>query len=303
MNNILISFIIPYHNEPTVMLRQCIESIMSLALSDGEREILLIDDGSTVSPMPELGALGNAISYVHQNNEGPSSARNNGIDRAKGRYIQFVDSDDFLFADAYDDIISCIRQSDTDMLMYRFSTNEAHQRICDMKSTKCWSGDDFLCHNNLRAACCTYIFKRELLGTMRFKKGIFLEDSLFTPLLILRAKNLINSRTEAYYYRQHGGTTTSNRNESHITRRLDDTLTVILELQKESCLMQGTKKRAIQRCIDQQVMGYIYVIFTLTRSIREVYARTRLLKSHGLYPLPIKPYTLKYWLFALFFRF
>jgi len=295
----ILSFIITYHNEPISMLRECIQSIIALQIPSNALEIILVDDGSKVSPMPELADFSPLVNYIYQENQGLSAARNRGLEEAKGEYIQFVDCDDYLFTEPYRHILSLL--AGKDIVMYRFSTNPAVPQPC---SSLLWegSGSLLLSTQNLRAASCLYIFKRSLLGNLRFRRGIYHEDSLFTPQLLLRSQNICVTTLQAYYYRQHEGTIMSKRSEAHIQKRLDDTLTVLLELQQHRNDLQGMAKEAMQRCIDQQVMGYIYFIITLTKSFGEYKRRTAVLRHHGLFPMPLKFYTLKYWLFALLFR-
>ena len=70
-----ISFIITYYNIDVDMLCQCIDSIMALSLRPSEREIIVIDDGSDVSPIEALRKYDNDIMYVRQSNQGLSAAR------------------------------------------------------------------------------------------------------------------------------------------------------------------------------------------------------------------------------------
>ena len=98
----LVSFIITYHNEPADMLHACIESILALSLGDSEREIIIIDDGSDVSPVSFLTDCIDEVIYVRQRNMGLSQARNRGIDMAHGYFIQFVDADDAIIAPPYE---------------------------------------------------------------------------------------------------------------------------------------------------------------------------------------------------------
>ena len=92
----LVSFIITYYNLPVDMLHECIGSIMQLPLQSEEREIILIDDGSDITPLNEIIDYRDEVIYLRQHNQGLSTARNVGVDISKGRYIQFIDADDCL---------------------------------------------------------------------------------------------------------------------------------------------------------------------------------------------------------------
>ena len=80
----LVSFILTYYNLPTDLLCQCIDSILRLSLRPDEREIIIVDDGSDQSPMNDLLRYGDEITYVRKKNGGLSTARNQGIEVARG---------------------------------------------------------------------------------------------------------------------------------------------------------------------------------------------------------------------------
>ena len=89
-NSPIISFIITDYNISIELLKQCIESILSLDIAPDDREIILIDDGSYISPFKELSSYQNQVFCFSQPNKGLSAARNKGIELAKGKYILFI---------------------------------------------------------------------------------------------------------------------------------------------------------------------------------------------------------------------
>ena len=105
----LISFVIAYYNLPVEMLIQCIDSITALSLSREEREIIVVDDGSDLSPLNDMTGQRDDIIYVRQQNGGLSSARNMGLALAKGQYIQLVDADDYLLQAPYEQCLDIVR--------------------------------------------------------------------------------------------------------------------------------------------------------------------------------------------------
>ena len=113
---LLISFIITYFNEPLDMLHECINSIHALKLERSVYEIIVVDDGSKESPQTFLSCLDKDIVCLTQKNQGLSVARNNGISAAHGEYLQFIDSDDSLIAEVYNDILSQITYNFTSIL-------------------------------------------------------------------------------------------------------------------------------------------------------------------------------------------
>ena len=87
----LVSIIIPNYNREVLVA----ETVQNMLDQDyPEKEIIVIDDGSTDGSVDRLREFGEAIKIVQQKNQGPGAARNNGMKIAKGKYIQFMDNDD-----------------------------------------------------------------------------------------------------------------------------------------------------------------------------------------------------------------
>lgn len=288
-----ISFIITYYNESHRMLQECVQSILSLPLQPEEREILLIDDGSKV-PAPQF----EGVTVVRQENQGLSAARNKGLEMAQGEYIQFLDADDFLLTDAYRHVLDLLSARQPDMLMFRLVHSIVREspmpRIEHFRS-----GTEFLRRRNMRSSACGYLFRRSVLDGLRFCPGILHEDELFTPQLLLKAGSLFVVDIPAYYYRVGSGTITHRQDPAHSQKRVQDILFVIRELNRLVLSAQGAEREALLRRVSQLSLDCIYVCWMLTHSIREVRSCLRSLRASGLYPLPLRFYTFKYWIFAL----
>ena len=97
----LVSFIVTCYNLPTDMLCECIDSILALTMAPSEREIIVVDDGSDVSPVNTLMKYGSSVVYIRQFHQGLSEARNAGIQASTAQYLQFVDGDDRLLSIPY----------------------------------------------------------------------------------------------------------------------------------------------------------------------------------------------------------
>jgi glycosyltransferase involved in cell wall biosynthesis len=103
-----ISVIVPVYNTE-IYLKRCIDSIINQTFKD--IEIILIDDGSTDSSADicdQYAQLDSRIRVVHQMNKGVSTARNVGLDLARGDYIGFVDSDDFIAPTMFETLLNLI---------------------------------------------------------------------------------------------------------------------------------------------------------------------------------------------------
>ena len=130
-----VSVIVPvYKVEP--YLRKCLDSLVNQTLRD--IEIIVIDDGSPDhcgAICDEYAAMDERIQVVHKENGGLSAARNEGIDRATGEYITFVDSDDWCELDMYETAYAAAKKHDADILIFdAFENHEDHVHIrqyCD----------------------------------------------------------------------------------------------------------------------------------------------------------------------------
>ena len=123
-----VSVIVPVYNA-SKYLNKCIESLISQTLK--EIEIILVDDGSTDDSkeiIKEYSKSDSRVKLILQENSGPSKARNSGIKEAKGVYIAFVDADDWVDSDTYNDMYNAAVQSNSDIvftdILYEFDDTE-----------------------------------------------------------------------------------------------------------------------------------------------------------------------------------
>jgi glycosyltransferase involved in cell wall biosynthesis len=291
-NTPLISFIIPVYNVPAEMLCECLESIVKLSLRQHEREIILVDDGSQLSPLKAIGTYLDEIIYIRQKNGGLGSARNRGLQNATGQYIQFVDADDALITNQYEHCLDLARFQKPDMVMFNFSKKkDSHTLYTEQPII---TGRYLMRHQNLKAAACAYLFKSTILGNLRFTPGIYHEDEEFTPLLVLRAETIIQTNTQAYYYRTREDSITTKTDLRSTLKRLNDFKGVIYHLRDVAAIIPGADQQALLRRIHQLTMDYIYKVIVDTQSKHYLNRRLNELRSKGLFPLPDRDYTAKY---------
>ena len=297
----LISFIITDYNVPVEMLQECLDSIFALSLSDSEREVIIVDDGSEVSPINSILKYLDKIIYLRQPNQGVSMARNAGLEIAKGQFIQFIDGDDCLLTTAYEHCLDIVRYKDTDLVMFRFAQekNDNQSRESFEEFSGPVSGHEYMRHNNLHAAPWGYIFQRQLLGSLRFHRGIeYGEDEEFTPQLMLRAEKVYSTELPAYYYRQWKNSATHQNDKRRKLKRLHDTVEVICTLRDRADVLPYDDRMALQRRIDQLTMDYIYNVIVLTHNGHYLEKCISRLHEKGLFPLSDRNYTKKYKYFS-----
>ena len=287
-----ISFIIPVYNVPSVMLCGCLDSILQLSLRKSEREIIVVDDGSKLSPLNALSNYQDDIIYIRQKNGGLGSARNRGLQNATGQYIQFIDADDALITNQYEHCLDLARFKKPDMVMFEFSRKDKSQKV--YTDQKLMTGRYLLRHQNTKATACGYLFKATILGNLRFTTGIYHEDEEFTPLLILRAGSIIQTDAEAYYYRIREDSIMTSDDLRNKVKRLSDFKGVIYRLYNFAAVIPGSDRMALLRRVHQLTMDYIYKIIVETHDKHYLDKQLEELREIGLFPLADKDYTAKY---------
>lgn len=290
----LVTFIVTYYNLPVTMLCQCLDSILALSLSNAEREIIVIDDGSDDNPLPSLGRYLDDIIYVRQRNSGLSEARNRGIQLANGQYVQFIDADDYLLRTPYEHCLDLVRYQKSDVVMFDLTDDSEASPTADFNTDDLKSGTEYLSHHNLHASACGYLFRRAILGQLRFTPGILHEDEEFTPQLLLRAETVASTNAQAYYYRRRPHSITTETDPRRVVRRLNDSLQVILKLNRIADTLPTSERLALSRRVAQLTMDYIYNIIVQTRSRHYLDRKLAYLRKAGLFPLPDRDYTTKY---------
>ena len=210
----ILSIIVPVYNVEAY-LKKCVCSLLDQDIPVSEYEIILVDDGSTDSSgqfCEDMAAVYENVRVIHQQNGGLSAARNTGIRAAKGEYVQFVDSDDYLNANIFRNIVGRLVEDDLDVLRINyqnvnsagvvFEPNKYTDPYIDFSEDVC-DGLSFL-NERLGFACYavqfivrTSLLKQEGNG---FQEGIYFEDVEWTPRILLQAKRVSSSKEKVYNY-------------------------------------------------------------------------------------------------------
>ncbi|MDD6233549.1 MAG: glycosyltransferase family 2 protein [Frisingicoccus sp.] len=180
-------------------ISQCIESVLNQTFQDFE--LILIDDGSKDKSgiiCDSYAAMDNRIIVIHTENRGAAAARNIGLDRASGRYITFLDGDDYLAENMIGRLYDVINHSEYDMVVCDFLNilpDEKDNFSLHLQEMKI-NGREVLSHWKMKknygvwTVVWNKIYKREILENLRFPEGKFFEDEFFSDQLYLRCKNI-----------------------------------------------------------------------------------------------------------------
>jgi len=210
----LISFIIPVYNVEKY-LNECVESVISQKFSD--YEIILVDDGSTDSSgqiCDEYAEKYDFVSAVHKTNGGLSDARNAGLKTARGNYVLFLDSDDYIAENSLVAIADCISAYSPDVVFLNANKFFPDGRIIPLgdgyKAEKINGQDKKTVMMHLASlpkypgSACTKAIRRQTIldNSLFFEKGLLSEDIDWTMRLFTVAESFSFCDTDYYYYRQ-----------------------------------------------------------------------------------------------------
>lgn len=288
-----LSVVVPVYNVESY-LRKCVDSLLDQDLTEDEYEIVLVDDGSTdhcgaicdeyASRYPHVVAL-------HQPNGGLSAARNSGIDMAQGNYVMFVDSDDYLDSNVLKALVDKAEADGLDVLRFNyrnvneryevFEPNKVSKPFMDYRDEVC-DGPTFLVER-LGFGCYAWQFvvRRGLLDACRFKKGIYLEDTEWTPRLLAEAQRVTSTDLIVYNYLQREGSITQNKDAEKKKKLLTDLFSIIDSMQEQK---KGIKDARWHEGIIAQTALYI-IGFVSENYYQQRNEYLKQLKAKRIFPL------------------
>lgn len=223
----LLSVVVPVYNNEKY-LEVCIDSILQQKYS--ELEVILVDDGSTDSSGQICKAYelkDDRVRVIQKKNEGTCYARRDGALAARGEYITFVDSDDWIDLDMYQELYGLLAEHGADIVTSGFVRNECEDASYDMLPEGVYTGKEKeeLCANMLFhkehntggiiLSVCTKIYRRTLFvpSVTKLPANIHLwEDLLYTYPSFFFADKIVVTHKSFYHYR---------RNEASVSSRFN----------------------------------------------------------------------------------
>lgn len=199
----MISIIIPIYNTEKY-LEECLSSVKTQTFSD--YECLMIDDGSTDSSrkIAEKFLDDSRFKLLNKEHIGFPQAKNIGLDNAKGEYICFIDSDDFVEPQYLESMHKILIDTDSDISSCRYTTKMELTNLFFDNSVNTFEGTEVIIDRLLQN---TYLwnklFKREIFDNMRFDNVIALSDTMLNYKLFERAKRTAYTNYIGYHHRIH----------------------------------------------------------------------------------------------------
>lgn len=224
------SFIVPVYNTENY-LKKCLNSLVNQTYKDFE--IIVVNDGSTDKSSNIISKYQKKyknIIVIDKENEGLSMARNRGVQKSSGKYIIFVDSDDYVSNKLLEEVDKKI--DDSDILRFQIATedenytkiNEYHEEgfesMCGYDAFKYLSSYHFV-----EPAWCYVIRKNYYIeNKFSFKRGVYHEDFGLIPYVIYKARKVKSVDFIGYYYIQRNGSIMNNNDYKKTVKKAFDML-------------------------------------------------------------------------------
>lgn len=308
-----LSIIVPIYNVAPY-LRKCVDSLLAQDYAD--YEIILVDDGSTdnsgaIADEIVSEAMGNGqwaidedtnsqspianrptLRVIYQSNAGLSAARNAGLAIAQGDYIMYVDSDDYIEPNVLGALMEQVERDQLDVLRFRYQnvreSGEAFAPYKDMTNYNEYSSvqTDGLTFLNERMGTQCYawqfLLKTELALKELFTRGIYFEDTDWTPRMLLRAKRLASTDLVVYNYLwREGSITLSQKDISKQRKQLQDKMGLLERLNQWG--NQVSDCRWFDSMISSLVVNIVGMLATSFYSERKKYIKQ--IKALGILPI------------------
>ena len=224
----LISIIIPVYKVEKY-LEKCIQSVINQTYEN--LQIILVDDGSPDNCgkiCDDYAKKDHRIEVIHKSNGGLSDARNKGLEIAKGEYIGFVDSDDYIEADMYEVLYNLLKQYNADVSICNFYTvsqgkisiKNADNGINEYNRIEILK--EILLDKNIQSYAWNKLYKKELFDEIKYPIGKKYEDIGTTFYLLEKCNKVVVTGKSEYYY--------INRQDSIVNNVTESTITDYIEL-------------------------------------------------------------------------
>lgn len=298
---ILLSVIIPlYNNAP--YLHECIDSLYRQGIEENEFEVIIVDDGSTDgggAAADSIAAEHDNIKVLHQPNHGTGMARNAGMKVARGKYLHFVDADDFVLDGSYRHILDNLMPQDTDIIAVELVKDGAFGETM-ATGTIGYVGNmrGYIEKNYMKVMVWIKLFKRTFIETngLNFPAISYGEDTAFTWDALRHDGTLLVSSDIVYSYRTNPQSIERTRNVDLVKKTIDD-LVVVNRLLKEyapgyaGCKPVKSNFTHKYRVLFNRILCTPYSF----KEIKEIFARCATIGISHLHPSKdIKVYNLLY---------
>lgn len=297
----LLSIIVPGQNVEAY-IGKCLDSLLNQDINSSDYEIIVVNDGSTDKTkeiVERYVSSHSNIILINQQNKGLSGARNSGVKVARGSYVMYIDSDDYIEKNVLKELLAQAERDNLDVLRYNYrNVDEDYKVIVPKRNNKLYvdyssdvtDGFCFLTHR-LGYACYAWQFliKTEIAKNVLFKEGIYFEDTEWAPRMLNEAKRVASTDLVVYNYLKRTNSITNAVDEAKKRKVIEDKMSLIEGLQLQS--LDKSDKSWYEGMIAHTVLSIMGEVAIHYYDERNTYISR--LKRMGVFPLSLNKSSLR----------
>lgn len=261
----LVSVIVPVYNVE-MYIEECLNSIVKQSYQ--ELQIIVVDDGSTDSSNQKMNPYlsDSRVQLIEQANAGLSGARNTGLEVGNGKYVLFVDSDDYLELTTIEELVALMEKDQADLVRFNGKAfldglNESIEQNNYDFSHRLQEGIKYkknrfeVNRRTFASPVYLYMVKREVIekNTLSFYEGILHEDELFTTQIFLNSHSMVYANAFYYNRRYRENSIMTNQSQERLKKTVDSYVIIFKELEKLYLNKEYSKEQ--KKLIKRQMMS------------------------------------------------
>ena len=292
-----LSVIVPLYNS-AAWLPKCLDSLLCQDLDALEYEIICVDDGSPDHSKDLAASYSVAhpnVKVVSQPNQGTAGARNTGMRYAVGKYLCFVDPDDYVEKNVYGGLVKRMEEKDLDMLRFNYRIVDEQYREMEKSemenkfdySSQLMTGTDFLA-KRLDISCYVwaYMYRASLIkdNGIWCLQGEYIDDSPWLPQVCMKANRVDLTDQRIYYYYQRSEGLVRATSPEAMVKKTDGVHSLISTLQRQ---LNDVKDAGVRQWYESMIAFSVTSLLSMVALSRYQDAKVTIksLKSMGVFPL------------------
>ena len=292
-------------------IEKCIKSCIQQNIKTYDYEVIVVNDGSnddTFNILNKLKSEFKNLVVVNTKNKGLGAARNIGLTHAKGKYVWFIDGDDYLSENILKEIVNNLNK--IDCLVINYNIIDADLNVVNKSVFKPildnndFSGKMFYRNNLTKSYTWLFIFKKSILinNSIRFLDRISMQDAEVLPRIMFYIHNIKFLNLNSYNYVQHLNSSTNSESQSRRYNYFKSITIVKSSLEKFRAQLKNDC--CLEEALNLKIISLNYIVFQHLIHFKYqrdcIYKIINLLKMNSMYPIHVTTNNIKYKIILLF---
>lgn len=304
----ILSIVVPLYNSEHY-LPKCLDSLLQQDIPAEEYEIILVNDGSpdgSLAVAEKYADCYNNITVVSQQNKGTSGARNTGLRIASGKYVYFVDPDDYILENSLKIILDQMERESLDVIRFGYTEVDEqyhptksckHPEIPDY-SPKIMDGATFMA-DRLGVACYvwTFFFRTSVIkdNDIYFIEGDYFDDTPWLPRVLMNSERVNSVDFKRHFYLIRSDSLVQSQNHNTLLKKIKGERFLIKELNRQS---RSIENKQADIWYNRMIGHCVLTLLSLATKYdeKEVESCISLIKKEGILPLSTRNKSLTIWI-------